>query len=65
MSQPDQFNDVEHEVPIPFDEWGEVRFPSAREQEQEEEPREQWFQVTREMAIDGGDRRLEGQWVKR
>ncbi len=57
----DQFDDVEHEVVIPFDEWGEVRFPSREEQEPEPE---QWMQVTREMAIDGGDRALEGQWVK-
>ena len=58
----DHFNDEEHEVYIPFDEWGEVRFPGVPDEPQEEE-RESMMQVTREMAIDAGDRRLEGTWV--
>ena len=28
------------------------------------EERRQWVQVTKDMAIDAGDRNLEGQWVK-
>lgn len=30
----------------------------------EREERREWVQVTRDMAIDAGDRNLEGEWVK-
>ena len=33
-------------------------------QEAERESQRQMVQITRDMAIDAGDRNLEGQWVK-
>lgn len=32
--------------------------------EEEHEDMRNWYQVTKEMAIDAGDRRLEGQWIR-
>ncbi len=37
MSQPDQFNDEEHEIVIPFDEAGEARYPRRAPDEAPEE----------------------------
>lgn len=58
----DEYNGEENEVVIPFDEWGEVRMPSVLPDDANEE--REIVQVTREMAIDAGDRKLEGQWIR-
>lgn len=33
-------------------------------EEQASEEERRWMQVTREIAIDAGDRRLEGEWIR-